>query len=157
MLARPMSADFFSFAVPMAPAVAAPLLAALAATEHEHNGNVYLDAIELVMPYVDETTPLVLSPNFPAFVALDRFTRPGGALLDRHARRWVAPTELAQLEAWIAQLRAGGAAALADAAEQLDRGGNGADDAAAGLAALERGVAAARAAGRGLLLLGVRS
>jgi hypothetical protein len=152
-----VSADFFSFAVPMDPAVAAELLPVLAASEQECNGNVYVDDVRLVMAYIDPQTSVVLSPNFPAFVALDRFTTPVGALLAGHAVRWLAAAELEGLAATVAGLRAGGAVALAAAAHQLDRGDNGPTDAAAGLDAIERGLGAARAAGRGLLLVGVRS
>jgi len=106
---------------------------------------------------VDDATPVALTPSYPAFVALDRFTSPAGDIMGRHAVRWVAPDDLAGLEGCVARLRAGGPAALAGAVEQLDRGGNGARDVEAGLRALERGVAAARKAGWGLLLVGVRA
>ena len=153
-----MSADFFSFAIPLGGAHVATLLEALRATEAEYNGNVYCDALHLVVDLVDASTPTVLSPNFPAFVALDRFTTPTGALLERHAcRAFANELELDALEAVVARLRTGGSAAIAGASEQLDRGTNGPHDAAEALSAIERGLATARKNGAGLVLVGIRA
>lgn len=147
-----MSADFLSFAVPLETSVAESLIPRLLATEEEYNGNVYLLAHELLIALLPQDVPLAGSPNFPVFVALDRFTTPPGQLLGGHAVRWLPPSELDELQAFLARLAADDRASLEHAASQLNRWGNGADDVEGGLAALAAGLGAARRTGRGLLL-----
>ena len=147
-----MCADFFSVALVLSDAEAAELLGQLRGRDVEYNGNVYCEALDAVMPLITTDTPLAISPNFPAFVALDRFcAQPNGLrLLDNGAHRWLPPDELDALGHTLDRL---GEAGQAEAVAMVERGGNGAQDIAAGLEALQHGLADARTTGRGLLLV----
>jgi hypothetical protein len=98
---------------------------------------------------VDDATPMAMSPNFPSFVALDRFgIEPRGALLGGRGFRWIPRAELAAVRSLIAR-----GELVAMVAPQLDRWGNGEADVGNALEALERGIDLAEASGRGLLML----
>lgn len=143
-----MSADFFSIAIPLDAEEAEARVPELAAAEEEYHGNVYVDATEEVLGWLAEDTPMSMSPNFPAFVALDRFAA-GRRLLGGHAYRWVPSDELVAFHQLVEELGAG----WEPAAVMLDRGGNGDEDLRAGLAALAAGIALAATRECGLLLV----
>lgn len=141
-----MSADFFSVALPLDPERVAELLPLLAEAEEEHNGNVYVDATEDLLPLLDDDSALAMSPNFPVFVAIDRFAAKN-QLLGGHAYRWIPAGELAAFHTLVEKLE------LPAVASALDRGGNGDQDASAGIEALAAGIERAASAELGLLLV----
>lgn len=141
-----MSADFFSVAVPLDSERAAELLPRLAEAEEEYNGNIYVDATEKILAMLDDDTPLAMSPNFPVFVAIDRFAT-GRKLLAGHAYRWIPVEELATFHSLVETLE------LPAVASALDRGGNGDEDARKGIEALASGITRAATAKLGLLLV----
>jgi len=115
------------------------------ADETEYNGNVYLNCdveqlSELAGEHLGED--VVMSPNFPVFVAIDRFGA-GRALLDGHAGRWV-PSQ--QLAAFSTQWKAikGRAQLVHRAAGAIDRGQDARADIEAGIAAIDAALAAAK-------------
>jgi hypothetical protein len=130
--------------------------AKLRGCEQHYNGNVYVEPNDRdqreLFALITEGTNLAISPNFPAFVALDRFVAQPArlSLLDDRAVRYVPPPEL---EALGQTLEALSELDLAPAQEMLERGNNGARDVEAGLQALRGGLAAARDADLGLLLV----
>lgn len=143
-----MSADFISIALPLDAEDADALVPELAAAEQEYNGNVYVAAGDEIFGRLDQGTPLAMSPNFPAFVALDRFSA-GRRLLGGHAYRWVPFDELVALHELVEELDGTWQAAAA----MLDRIGNGERDTRAGRDALAAGIELATSLERGLLLL----
>jgi hypothetical protein len=98
---------------------------ALLDQEVEYNGNVYLDCgpdevIELTGEW--DEGQLSMTPNFPAFVALDRFGANRQLLLG-HAGRLVLADELAGFAAEWKKLRAK-PSLVSSAFEMVDRGFN---------------------------------
>jgi hypothetical protein len=140
-----MSADFFSAAMPLDADRAEELLPMLAGAEVEHDGNVYIDAAEELLGMIDPSA-LAMSPNFPVFVAIDRFAA-DRKLLGGHAYRWIPAGELAAFHSFAEKLDARAAA------DELDRWGNGGEDVATGLAALGAGIELAALGELGLLLV----
>ena len=141
-----MSADFFSVAVPLDADRAEELLPMLESAEQEYKGNVYVDATEELLGLIADQTCFAMSPNFPVFVAIDRFAA-NRKLLGGHAYRWIPAGELATFHSYVEALDARAAA------DEIDRWGNGTDDVATGLAALGTGIEQAARGELGLLLV----
>jgi hypothetical protein len=148
-----VSADFFSWALAIRSADARALIATLAATEKEYNGNVYSDATGELMKWLREETPLVRSPHYAAFVALDRFSL-GRKLLFGHASRYIAVDKLAEFERDLRAniATAGGEAGVITATQPHLERGHQSTEAREGLDALFRGIALAHASELDLLL-----
>jgi hypothetical protein len=141
-----MSADFFSVAVPLDADRAEELLPLLAGAEQEYNGNIYVDATDELLAMIEDHSGVVMSPNFPVLVAIDRFAA-NRKLLGGHAFRWIPAGELATFHTFVEKLDARAAA------DEIDRWGNGTDDVATGLAALGTGIEQAARGELGLLLV----
>lgn len=149
-----MSADFFSMALTLSPDDAKPLLAALAGSEVEYNGNICCDTdLGVFMEALgDDPEDVSMCPNFPAFVAIDRFAaQPAGIrFLEHRAYRWISPSEL---QGWTETVDALAKADLSEAVAMVERGYNGVRDITQGLTVLRCAVTRARAAGHGILLV----
>jgi hypothetical protein len=141
-----MSADFFSVALPLVAGAAETLVPKLAQAEKEYNGNTYVEATKEILGLVDDPSQLAMSPNFPVFVAIDRFAT-NRDLLGGHAFRWIPADELATFHSFVEHLDARAAAA------HIDRWGNGARDVATGVDTLVTGIDRAANAALGLLLV----
>lgn len=141
-----MSADFFSVAIPLDAESAEELIPMLEGAEQEHNGNVYVDATDELLGLIEDQSGFVMSPNFPVFVAIDRFAA-NRSLLGGHAYRWIPAGELATFHTFVEKLDARAAA------DEIDRWGNGTDDVASGLTALGNGIEQAAHRELGLLLV----
>jgi len=145
-----LSADFFSFALPLTDDEANALLARLDGSEVEYNGNVYCDVgFDEFAALVTPDTPMSMCPNFPAFVALDRFAC-DHVILGGKAHRWIPAAEVGRFRSRLDAAMASGR--VDQAIAMVDRGGNAAGDIQAGLTALRAGAGEASRNGLGLLL-----
>lgn len=149
-----MSADFFSFALAVDPAVAEREVTKLARAETAYNDNVYLDCGPETLDVLG-VGAFVMSPNFPAFVAIDRFGC-ARALLEGHALLHVRHAGLPTWRAkWDAIRKTPNLAQIAFA--PLDRGYNSDDTISEAVAAIERALEDAEERGRDLILACTRA
>jgi len=141
-----MSADFFSIALVVDPAAARRAVDDLAQLETSHRDNVYLDcspdALEVFGVELDESM-FAMSPNLPAFVAIDRF----GCERARLAGRAIRHIPNAEIAAWRPQWEAmRDAPGLVDRVfPHLDGGYNDETDVTAAVAAIDQALDEAEA------------
>ena len=153
VLARRVSADFFSLAFPVTDTEATALVATLVGTEVEYNGNVYCDVpITPFLAHLEVAGDVSMCPNFPALVAIDRFAAEpiGAAILQRRAYRCVKHARLPALIDDLARLTRDD---LARAVAQIERGDNGWRDVEAAMALVTRQAKRAQRDGLGLLMV----
>ena len=148
-----MSADFFSFALVVSPEAAHRAAAGLARLETTYKDNVYLDcgpdALDVLGVELGEGM-FVMSPNYPAFVTLDRFGC-GRALLGGHAFRHIAHAELAAWRPKWESIR--DASGFVDrVVPHLDRGGDARTDVTGAITAIDLALDDAEARGMDLVL-----
>ena len=141
-----MSADFFSIALVVDPAAARRAVDDLAQLETSHRDNVYLDcspdALEVFGVELDESM-FAMSPNLPAFGAIDRF----GCERARLAGRAIRHIPNAEIAAWRPQWEAmRDAPGLVDRVfPHLDGGYNDETDVTAAVAAIDQALDEAEA------------
>jgi hypothetical protein len=152
-----MSSDFYSVVIPLGDEQASALVESL--SEEEYNGNVYVEGMEPLELIPDDQVAqlVVMSSNFPALVALDRFGL-GRKLLGGHASRWVAAADVPSFRHELAALfaAAGGQDALMAAVrDQVERmSGEGEEIWRGVVMALELGFSLATERRTGLVLVG---